>query len=47
MNIPKTDKKRIVVIGGGFAGIRMIADLKNTDYQLVLIDKKFQVKIEE
>lgn len=40
MNIPKTDKKRIVVIGGGFGGTRMIHKLKNTDYQVVLLDKQ-------
>ncbi|RAQ38629.1 FAD-dependent oxidoreductase, partial [Arthrospira sp. O9.13F] len=40
MNIPKTSKKRIVVVGGGFGGIQMIAKLKNAPYQLVLLDKQ-------
>ncbi len=37
-----TDKiqKHIVVVGGGFGGIRLIKDLKNSaDYRLTLIDK--------
>jgi NADH:quinone reductase (non-electrogenic) len=39
MNIPGSDKKRIVIIGGGFAGISMAKKLKDLDVQLVLIDK--------
>ena len=39
MNIPHSDKKRIVIIGGGFAGISLAKKLKNLDLQLVLIDK--------
>ncbi len=39
MNIPHSDKKRIVIIGGGFAGISLAKKLKNLDMQLVLIDK--------
>ena len=39
MNIPQTDKKRIVIIGGGFAGISLAKKLKNIDVQIVLIDK--------
>ena len=39
MNIPHTDKKRIVIIGGGFAGISLAKKLKNLDVQLVLLDK--------
>lgn len=39
MNIPHTDKKRIVIIGGGFAGISLAKKIKNLDVQLVLIDK--------
>src|SRR5690606_41974226 len=40
MNIPKTDLPRIVVIGGGFAGISFIRNLKNAKVQIVLIDKR-------
>ena len=39
MNIPKTDKKRVVIIGGGFAGISLAKKLKDLDVQLVLLDK--------
>jgi NADH dehydrogenase len=39
MNVPESDKKRIVIIGGGFAGIRLILKLKNSNYQIVLVDK--------
>lgn len=46
MNIPKTNKKRIVVVGGGFGGIQMIAKLKNTPYQLVLLDKQNSLNLQ-
>ncbi|MAM28613.1 MAG: FAD-dependent oxidoreductase [Flavobacteriaceae bacterium] len=39
MNIPKTTKPRIVVIGGGFAGISLLKGLRKEDVQLVLFDK--------
>jgi len=39
MNLPKTDKKRVVIIGGGFAGISLAKNLKDLDAQLVLIDR--------
>jgi len=39
MNIPHSDKKRIVIIGGGFAGISLAKKLKDLDVQLVMIDK--------
>ena len=39
MNIPHSDKKRIVIIGGGFAGIALANKLKNKKVQVVLIDK--------
>ena len=38
-NIPEVEKKRIVVIGGGFAGLTLASKLVKTKYQLVLIDK--------
>ena len=34
-----SDKKRIVVIGGGFGGIKLIQALRNTGYEIVLVDK--------
>jgi len=39
MNIPQTDKKRVVVIGGGFAGINLINRLDENLFQIVLIDR--------
>ena len=37
--IPKTDQKRIVIIGGGFAGLQLAKKLKNINVQIVLLDK--------
>ncbi|MCM4169927.1 NAD(P)/FAD-dependent oxidoreductase [Arenibacter sp. TNZ] len=39
MNIPKTSFPRIVIIGGGFAGISIARRLKNKEVQVVLLDK--------
>lgn len=39
MNIPQSNQKRIVIIGGGFAGISLAKKLKNLDAQVVMIDK--------
>lgn len=39
MCLPETSSTRIVVIGGGFAGLSFIKGLKNKAVQLVLIDK--------
>jgi NADH dehydrogenase len=38
-NIPVTDKKRIVIVGGGFGGLRLALDLAHSEYQVVVIDK--------
>lgn len=38
-NIPEPKYKRIIVIGGGFAGLKLVRKLANTKYQVVLIDK--------
>jgi NADH:ubiquinone reductase (H+-translocating) len=39
-NIPNTDKKRIVIVGAGFAGLEIAQRLsKRTDIQIVLLDK--------
>lgn len=37
-NIPEVEEKRIVVIGGGFAGLTLATKLVKTNYQSVLID---------
>ena len=39
MNIPQSDKKRVVIIGGGFAGLSIAKKLRNKNLQVVLIDK--------
>lgn len=38
-NVPKTDKKRVVIVGGGFGGLKLAQKLKKSNYQVVLIDK--------
>ena len=38
-NIAKTDKKRVVIIGGGFGGLKLANKLKGSNFQVVLIDK--------
>lgn len=38
-NLPELGKKRIVVIGGGFAGLSIAKKLVKLDYQVVLLDK--------
>lgn len=38
-NIPEVEEKRIVVIGGGFAGLKLIRKLVKHKFQIVLIDK--------
>jgi NADH dehydrogenase len=38
-NIIETTKKRVVIIGGGFAGLKIAKDLADSNYQVVLIDK--------
>jgi NADH dehydrogenase len=38
-NIPKTDKQRIVVLGGGFAGLKLARKLSRKAYQVVLLDR--------
>ncbi len=39
MNIPKSSYPRIVIIGGGFAGIALAKKLSNKEVQVVLLDK--------
>ena len=39
MNIPQSEFPRIVIIGGGFAGVNLVKSLANKDLQVVLIDK--------
>lgn len=39
VNIPSSNKPRVVIIGGGFGGINTVKALKSEDFQIVLIDK--------
>jgi NADH dehydrogenase len=38
-NIPETGQKRVVIIGGGFGGLKLARDLSGSNYQVVLVDK--------
>ncbi|WP_456439947.1 NAD(P)/FAD-dependent oxidoreductase [Psychroserpens sp.] len=39
MNIPESTLPRVVIVGGGFAGVRLVKALANKNVQVVLIDK--------
>lgn len=39
VNIPSTDKKRVVIVGCGFAGLTLAKKLRNSGYQVIIIDK--------
>lgn len=39
MNIPTSKKPRVIIIGGGFAGIALAKKLRNKNVQVVLLDK--------
>jgi len=39
LNIPDSPKKRIIIAGGGFAGLKLATKLANSNFQVVLIDK--------
>lgn len=38
-NINKNDKKRVIIVGGGFGGLKLANKLKGSGFQVVLIDK--------
>jgi NADH:ubiquinone reductase (H+-translocating) len=38
-NIPKTNKKRVVILGAGFGGLALAQKLSKQDLQIVLLDK--------
>ena len=38
-NIREPKYKRIIIVGGGFAGLKIARKLSNTKYQVVIIDK--------
>lgn len=37
--IPSTDKKRVVIVGCGFAGLNLAKKLRESPYQVIIIDK--------
>lgn len=39
LNIERNDKKRVVIVGGGFAGIKLARSLDTKLFQVILIDK--------
>ena len=39
INVPETGAPRIVIVGAGFAGLKLARILKHTGYQIVLLDK--------
>lgn len=39
MNIPKSEFKRVVIIGGGFGGLNLAKSLRNKNFQVVMLDK--------
>lgn len=39
LNIPDSKNPRVVIIGGGFAGVSLAKKLKNKNFQVVLLDK--------
>ena len=38
-NVPRTDKKRVVIVGGGFGGLQLANRLRKSNFQVVLVDK--------
>lgn len=39
IQIPKSDKPRVVIIGGGFAGLKLIKNLAKENVQVVMLDR--------
>ena len=39
-NLPQNNRKRIIIVGAGFAGLKLARLLKGSQYQVVLIDKR-------
>ncbi|MGJ8661561.1 MAG: NAD(P)/FAD-dependent oxidoreductase [Bacteroidota bacterium] len=38
-NLPESNNPRIVIVGGGFGGLRLALDLSHSNYQVVVVDK--------
>ena len=39
MRIPQSEKKRIIIVGGGFGGLNLAKSLKGSPFQVVLVDQ--------
>ncbi len=39
LNIPESKKERVIIIGGGFGGLKLAKKLNPNEFQIVLIDK--------
>jgi NADH dehydrogenase len=39
INLPEVSKPRVVILGGGFAGVSLVQSLSEKEFQVVLIDK--------
>ncbi len=39
IDLPKTDRLRVVIVGGGFAGVEIAKHLSKADVQVVMVDK--------
>lgn len=39
LNIPDTSNRRLVIVGAGFAGLKLAEKLRGSDFQIVLIDR--------
>lgn len=38
-NLPDTAKKRVVIVGGGFGGLKLANKLRGSNFQVVLVDR--------
>ena len=38
-NIKRNEQRRVVVVGGGLGGLKLVSSLRDTDLQVVLVDK--------
>ena len=39
LNVEKGNKKRVVIVGGGFGGLKLATSLRHSGMQVILIDK--------
>ena len=38
-NVPRTKRKRVIIVGGGFGGLKLAERLKGSQFQVVLVDR--------